>query len=158
MAARLTVTLPNGTKIEGESASEVAEAAAALQRLSEPKPLSQSDAVIKNILRTNRNVDLFTPDRNGFDVKRATLEFLQAIKVAGPQGVGGKEIQTILHADHPKGVGGRMVRVNGYLRRLGFHSTEEIFDNPKDRKLNARIWVPKEKIDAAIDAARKAVK
>ena len=138
------IILPDGTKIEGESGKEVGAAARVLRGAS------------AGIEQTGQR--LSRKDRvNGYDVASVTVELLEAIKAAGSIGLSAKEVQDIVDADSGKGIGGRMVRINGYLRRLGFSDSKELFDNPKNRKTGARVWKPKEKLDVAIDAARKAV-
>ncbi|HXM82059.1 MAG TPA: hypothetical protein VN929_09040 [Burkholderiales bacterium] len=156
---KIKITLPDGAKVEGDDGKEVGEAARAYIGGKRVFPAALPE---KPKLDFHRKIDWSGPDViravNGYDVAATTLELLEAIKAAGNRGLGAGTVQKIVHADTAKGIGGRMVRINGYLRRLGFLDAKELFDNPKDRKTGARVWKPKEKLDAAIDAARKAVK
>ncbi len=155
----VTITLPDGTKIEGDSGKEVGEAARVLRAAkivpTEPPPPRVNFGIQRNL--TMRDISDGQSRGNGIDVETTTLELLEAIKTAGNHGLAVDKVQKIVHANTGKGIGGRMVRINGYLRHLGFADSKELFDNPKDRKTGARVWKPKSKLDAAIDAAREAI-
>lgn len=155
------ITLPGGIIVEGDTpdqAAATADAFLARQRIAPAQEArkqknSSRKAVVKPVFKMQpRSVR-----GNGFDIAPATVEFLEAIKAAGPNGVPAARVQEILHAGSPKGIGGRMVRMNGYLRSLGFINTEGIFHNPKNRKTGKRAWKPKPQIDSAIEKAREAV-
>ncbi len=156
------ITFRDGTIFEGDTPEQVAATAAAFlarQRIAPAMAAKKQKNAANFKFMSKRVAD--TPVRsvrgNGFDIGPATVEFLEAIKAAGSGGLPVERIQTILHAGTPKGIGGRMVRMNGYLRRLGFHNTDNLFDNPKNRKTGKRTWKPKSQIDDAIEAAKKAL-
>lgn len=146
------VTLPDGTKIEADSPKEVGETVRAIKGES-----SGGVTIVKRPIIPPRPLpSAQASEGNGFDPRAVTLELLEAIKAAGQRGVPSGSVQKIVHADHPKGVGGRMVRINGFLKTLGFDDTKHLFDNPRDRDSTGRVWKPKRDIDAAIEAVRKA--
>lgn len=147
------ITLPDGTVIEGDSPDDAAATAAAFLKV------KGAAAVVRIARERPTPFQVIIPRRhapiNGFDTESVTLALLESIKAAGRKGIPGAKVQEIVHADHPKGVGGRMVRVNGFLKTLGFSDPKAIFDNPRDPDGTSRIWKPKQEIDAAIEAVRK---
>jgi hypothetical protein len=182
MRTMAKVTLPGGVVIDGltpEQATETAvnasrklantkltSATAGAPRTRAPAPVRPARHVRKPSKKTTEKPVLVLKrkqfkfmsreaESDNFDTPRSTLAFLEAIKAAGSHGLNGEAVQRILETDKPKGVGGRMVRINGFLRRLGFEGTADLFDNPKDRKAGGRIWKPKRNLDVAIEAVRK---
>lgn len=143
------VRLPNGIEIDDLSASEAMEIA---QKVMRDVPRPAEPVAVRVRAPRIREVNGY------FDTASTTLRLLEEIKAAGSNGLPAERVQEIVHADTGKGIGGRMVRINGYLRRLGFADTNVLFDNPKNRKTGKRVWKPKVDLDDAIDAARKAVK
>src|SRR5437016_4191458 len=88
------------------------------------------------------------------DVRRA----LMMLKLIRDDNSGeGPAMDTLIHAvegDGPKGLGGRMARINKLIMEAGF-STTDVYTNQKVG--DAREWLPGPKIQQAIDKL-KAIK
>ena len=88
------------------------------------------------------------------DEQRA-VGLLELIKNAPNGGPGVDDLMKVLQVDSPKGIGGRMVRINNILLRAGM-KPEDAYRNPKTA--DGRVWKPGTRIQEAIDRLREAHK
>lgn len=145
----------DGTEFFVNSLAEAAELHRALSTAAAASPIPKR-AVTTNLNATLGDAKLNASAEAAFNLERATVEFLQAIKNGGSQGVAARKIGRILRVEHPKGIGGRMGPIKKYLASIGFNDVDELFENPKS-PLGGRIWKPKAKLDAALEAAKRAI-
>ncbi|MEK6245006.1 MAG: hypothetical protein AABM33_10955 [Pseudomonadota bacterium] len=80
------------------------------------------------------------------------LAFLSAILKAGAEGATAETMMRVLSVDHPKGLGGRSVRVNNTLHKLRL-SPEEVYTNA--RTPEGRLWKAGPKITEALEAIKR---
>lgn len=64
------------------------------------------------------------PHKNGAEGINNALDFLTAVSAGGGEGADSAHVMKALKTDQPKGVGGRLVKVNNVLIRLGFPPNE----------------------------------
>lgn len=87
----------------------------------------------------------------GINGKEIALAFLTTIANAGPRGAEAEELMKVLRVSHPKGVGGRSVRIINILSKLGFAQID-VYDNT--RTAEGRFWKPRAKLHEAIAALK----
>jgi hypothetical protein len=141
----------HGIEVTATNAEEAAKLIKALAGETAPSPLRQRERVERpRETRASklRRVRLFV-------LTTATVRFLETIKQAGNSGIRAETLMEPLRADHPKGIGSRVAKINEYLGKLGF-DPEQVYSNP--RTAEGRLWTPGPKLDAALEAAKKAVR
>lgn len=122
------------------TASSPAEAAAIIRELD-----ASARAELPNkSLPSVQNQDLFQPASE--DV--AIIAFLKRV-LSDKGGTTAEDIMPILGAVSPRGLGGRMARVNSVLSELGFEKSD-VYNN-ESRGAKGRVWKPGPKIQEAID-------
>lgn len=121
--------------------STTAEAAALIRDLTEAQP-----SKIGRPKAEERAADLFSGPTA--DEKMAH-SFLSTIAVSGSQGVPTEDIMKVLEVDAGRGIGGRCVKINNLLSRLGFNDPKEVYVNPK--LAAGRVWRPGPRIHEAIE-------
>ena len=90
-----------------------------------------------------------------FNAATAAVDVLAAINHGGKEGIMVDALMPLLHADHPKGVGARLAKINQFLSGLGF-DVENVYMNP--RTAEGRVWYAGKNIEQALEAARKATR
>lgn len=140
MAIRLTI---RGIEI---TVSSTAEAAALIREMTEAPAPKIGRPRIKP-----RPQELF-PDTPSADHQLAH-DFLFRIASAEAKGISTEEVMKVLKVDTGKGVGGRCVRINNILAKLGFTDPSEIYRNPRLADGN-RVWRSGPKIAEALLALK----
>jgi hypothetical protein len=92
------------------------------------------------------------PPKNGTEGMDNALDFLTTVTAGGGSGADSEHVMKALHTDQPKGVGGRLVKVNNMLLRLGFPPNEVY---RKVRTPDGKRWRQAAKIAQAIAAIRQ---
>lgn len=87
---------------------------------------------------------------NGEDT---TLAFMNALASAGPSGAEAADLMKALKVDNAKGIGGRSVKINNALLKLGFQP-DHVYHNPRTADGN-RYWKKGPKFDAAFEAIKQ---
>jgi hypothetical protein len=80
------------------------------------------------------------------------IAFLSAIANAGANGADSPTMMKALHVDNAKGIGGRTVKINNLLTKIGFRP-KEVYRNP--RLPDGRVWKRASKFQDAYDAIRR---
>jgi hypothetical protein len=80
------------------------------------------------------------------------IKLLRAIKESNA-GVRMAQVQSLVEASHPKGIGSRMQSINKLLVDLGF-SSDSVYRNDRG-PLGERVWTSGERIAEAISALEK---
>jgi hypothetical protein len=75
------------------------------------------------------------------------FDFLNAIAQADEDGIGQEEMMKAIKVEHPKGIGGRSVRINNWLLRKGFE-LEDVYETRKTA--TGRVWRSRRRIQEAI--------
>lgn len=122
--------------------SSAAEAAELLRELT---------ATTKPAIKRSISPDDDSP-KNGFDVEQACFNFLTIISRADRHGTTAEDLMSALHVIHPKGIGGRTARINGFLSNLGF-APHEVYDN--SRTAEGRFWKPGRRLAEVIGVLEK---
>jgi len=81
---------------------------------------------------------------------RRVLRFLKLIDEM--EGAGGADVELIadsLGAQHKKGVGSKMSKVNALLKEAGFHDLSQVYVNPREA-LGLRVWRAGPRLQEAI--------
>jgi hypothetical protein len=92
------------------------------------------------------------PPKNGAEGMNSALTFLTTVTAAGTSGADSEHVMKALDTDEPKGVGGRLVKVNNLLLRLGF-SPDEVYK--KVRTPDGKRWKQGPKIVQAMGAIKQ---
>ncbi len=92
------------------------------------------------------------PSKNGVEGMNSALTFLTAVTAAGAAGADSEHVMKALDTDEPKGVGGRLVKVNNLLLRLGF-SPDEVYK--KVRTPDGKRWRHGPKIVQAMGSIKQ---
>lgn len=79
-----------------------------------------------------------------------TRDFLFRLASSSGTDVPTEEIMKILKVDTGRAVGGRCVKINNILARLGFDDTDEIYTNPRLAEVG-RVWRPGPRIQEALE-------
>lgn len=127
----------NGYEVTASTAAEIA----ALLR-----ELANTDSAKLGRPKLNLSV------KNGANGADAALNFLTAVTGAGIHGANSDLVMKALGTAEPKGVGGRLVRVNNLLVKLGF-SPEDVYR--KIRTPDGKRWRAANKLQLAITAIKQ---
>jgi hypothetical protein len=95
------------------------------------------------------------PQKKGFDVDMATLDFLNAIRAAGDDGATSEAIQKALKANEPKGIGSKAGRVNKVIKKLGY-GVDSVYTSVREPG-EGRFWSAAPKMDEAYEAIRRKI-
>ena len=82
----------------------------------------------------------------------AFLKLLQDHEVSG--GVSPDEVQKVLGAEHPKGIGSKMAGINALLKHLGYASAE-VYSNDQRDSEGRRVWKVGPKLRDALGALQQ---
>lgn len=98
--------------------------------------------------------DEVTLDRRAKDERKSngaiamTLGFLRALRER-TGGMTAEDVQHLLNADHPKGVGSKLSMVNACLVNHGFKHTDTVYKSVRS-PVDGRRWYPESSITDAI--------
>lgn len=125
-----------------QEAAAVAKELALSQNATPNKPVSRGDVITATCQSYAPKIS--SPIQKPFTLSQPASEtqqiadFLQAIVDAGEAGTTAEALMPILGTQSPKGLGGRMVRVNNIIEACGYDA-DAVYNN-ESRGIQGRIW------------------
>jgi uncharacterized protein YgbK (DUF1537 family) len=96
---------------------------------------------------------LQAPSAPTAELTRKLLQLIADHRVSG--GATSAQVQEVLGASHPKGIGSKMSPVNNYLMLRGFEP-DQVYMNPRN-ETGGRMWVPGSRLDDALKAVKEPI-